>query len=107
METTPAHHRTANGHEGLVNVVALVKARPQSAELVEQRQCLLHNVTEDAQTAAVWLSTPGDDRGNVAARQLHPMRGRVISSITHHFLGLAQWRTDLAPNRRDRVDQRD
>src|SRR5271169_134638 len=107
MKSSPAHHRTANGHKGLMDVVAFVKTRPQSAELVEQRQCLLHNVTEDSQAAAVWLSTPSDDRGNVAARQLHPMRSRVISSITHYFLGLAQWRTDLAPNRRDRVDQRD
>lgn len=64
METTPAHHRAANGHEGLMGIVAFVEARPQSTELMEQRQRLLHDPTEDAQAAAVRGVASNDQGGD-------------------------------------------
>src|SRR5271154_6589105 len=106
MEPTPAYHRAANGHERLVDIGTFVETRPQAAELMEQRQSLLHDVAKDSQAAAVRLSTPGDSRTDVAARQVHPMLLRVIPSVTHHFLGLAQGRARFARDRRDRIYQR-
>src|SRR5277367_3904252 len=106
MESTPAHHRAANGHERLMDVGTLVEARPQAAELMEQRQCLLHDITKDAQAAAMWRSSSRDDCADAATRQLHSVGIGIVSTITHHFLGLAQRRTRLAGNRRNRVDER-
>ena len=56
VEPPPANHGLADGHEGLVDVVALVEAGAQAPELVEQRQGLLDDVAEDAQAAAVPLA---------------------------------------------------
>src|SRR5271170_6605927 len=106
METSPAHHRAANGHERLVDVVTFVETRPQSAELVKQRQSLFHYIAEDTQAAAMWRIASSNQGGDGATRQLHSMEIGIVSPVAHHFLGLAQRRTDLAANRRDRVDQR-
>src|SRR5580692_261542 len=106
MEPTPADHRAANGHERLVDIGAFVEARPQAAELMEQRQGLLHDVTKDAQAAAVRRSSSRDGRGDIAARQFHSMRIGIVSTVSHDFLGFTQWRARLAGNRRDRIDQR-
>src|SRR5277367_1659676 len=106
MEPTPAHHRTADGHEGLMDVGAFVETRPQSAKLMEQCQTLLHDVAKDSQSAAVRRSSSRDGRGDVAARQLHSVGIRVVTSVRHDLLRLAQRRARLAGDRGDRVDQR-
>src|SRR5271170_6465960 len=106
METSPAHHRAANGHERLVDVVTFVETRPQSAELVKQRQSLFHHIAEDTQAAAMWRVASSNQGGDGATRQLHSMEIGIVSPVAHHFLRLAQRRTDLAANRRDGIDQR-
>jgi hypothetical protein len=57
MKPPPAD-RAADPHEGLEHVGALVEPRPQAAELVQQRNRLLHDVTEHSQAAAVAVDTP-------------------------------------------------
>ena len=47
MKSTPAHHRAADVHESLVDVVALVEPGPEPAELVQQRVGLLDHVAQD------------------------------------------------------------
>src|SRR5687768_11500855 len=56
MEPSPADHRLADDHERLVDVITLVESRTKPAELVQQRDRLLDDVTEDAQPAAVRLA---------------------------------------------------
>src|SRR5580698_860245 len=107
MEPPPANHRAAKAHEALVDVGALVEACPQSPELMQQRDGLLHNVSENAQAAAVCLAATGDFRADAAARQAHAMLLGVVSAIAHHLLRLSQRGARLARDRRDRVDQRD
>src|SRR5271155_4061432 len=107
MEPTPANHRAAEGHERLVDVISFIESRPESAELMQQGQGLLHHVTEDAQAAAMFLPPTGDGRGDVATRQLHSVGIGVISPVAHHFLRLAQRRARLTANRRNCIDQRD
>src|ERR1700733_14259994 len=105
MEPTPAHHRTANRHERLVDIVAFVESRPQPAELMEQGQRLLHDVTKDAQAATVRGSPSRDDRADIPARQLHPVGIGVVTPVRHHFLRLAQRRAGSAGDRPNRIDQ--
>src|ERR1700733_7461219 len=106
MEPPPAYHRAANGHERLMDVGAFVETRPQSAELMEQCQRLFHNVTKDAQAAAVRRSPPRDGRADITTRQLHSVGIGVVTPIRHHFLRLAQRRAWLAGDGWDRIDQR-
>jgi hypothetical protein len=96
MEPPPANHRAAESHESLMDVGAFVEACAQSTELVQQRQGLFHDVAEDTQSAAMFLVSPSDSRGDVPTRQFHPVRIRVVSTIAHHFLGLAQRRAEGA-----------
>src|SRR5688572_9699633 len=107
MKPPPADHRAAHLHERLVDVGTLVEPRPQPAELVQQRDRLLHHVAEDPQPAAVRLAAAGQARGDPAARQRHPVRVRIVRPVAHDLLGLLQRGTDLAPDRRDGVHQRD
>lgn len=106
MEPSPAHHRTTERHERLVDVVTLVETSSQAAELMQQGDRLFNHISKDAQTAAMFLPPTGNRRGDAASRQSHSMRIRVVSPIGHHFLRLAQRRADFAGDRRNRIDQR-
>jgi len=99
MESSPANHRTSEHHERLVNVVTLVEARSQPAELVQQGDRLLDHISKDAQAAAVWRVSSSDGRGDAASRQSHPVGIGVVGSVGHHLFRLAQGRTDLAADR--------
>src|ERR1700733_8026681 len=105
MEPAPANHCTANRHERFMDIIAFVETRSQASELMEQRQRLLHNVSKDAQAAAMWRSPSRDDRTDMTPRQLHSVRIGVVTPVGHDLLRLAQRRARLAGNRRNCIDQ--
>jgi hypothetical protein len=64
IQSSPADHGAAETHEGLVDVVAFIKAGPKAAELMKQGQGLFNDPAEDAQPTAMFFSTSGDGGGD-------------------------------------------
>jgi len=98
---------TSECQERQVNVVTAFVSNSQAAELVQPTDRPLHNPSKDAQAAAVLGVSFGDYRLDAAQGQLLAVRIGIVGSISEDFSGALHRASDLASDRRDRVDQRD
>lgn len=73
IQPSPTNDRTAEAHKSLVDVDALVESCAQSADLMQQRDRLFHDVSEYAQPAAVFGIPSRQLRSDTPLRQLGSM----------------------------------
>jgi hypothetical protein len=77
--------------EGFVDVVASFPADPEAAEAVQPGDRPLDHVAEDAQAAAVFLASFGDDRSDPALPQQAAVLVVVVAAVGKECVRPASW----------------
>ena len=89
-----------------MDIIAAIITDAQPSELVQQGKGLLHDVAVSPQPAAVFGVASGEGLADAPIGQRRAMRIAVIPAVAHDFPGFAQGPAGLAPESRNRVDQR-
>ena len=90
-----------------MDVTAAVVAHEQSFELVEPGEGSLDDPAMAAKPGAVLCLAAGDLRLNAALPELAPANVIVVAAIGAEAIGPSPWTPDLAPDRRDAIDEAD
>lgn len=85
---------------------AFVITQPQAAELMQQRERLLHHVTQHAQPAAMLAAASGQPRLDLQQPQRCAVRIGVVAAVAEHHGRSGSWAARLAANWADLLDQR-
>lgn len=89
-----------------MDVVSFIESGSQMTELVGERDGLFHDISEDAQAAAMGGVAAAQQRRDALFLQLHSMLLTVVATVTHQHLRLEHRRAHLASDRQNRLDQR-
>jgi len=100
-------HDTSDLQECQVDVRPAFVPDSQTAELVQPTDRPLHHPAIDAQAAAVFGISLGDDGFDASQSQLFPVRIGVVGSVGKDFLRALYGMADLPGNGRNRIHQRD
>src|SRR5690606_26273455 len=98
--------RTAQFHEGLMNITTSVGAHTQSAKLVQPTERAFNRPTRLTQAAAVFVAGTCGQQRDATASEFEPMSLRAIRTVALHPQRSADRSADLACHRRNGIDQR-
>ena len=89
-----------------MNEVQPFVAHGEPSKAMQPREGALDYPARATETRAVWGSAPGELRGDPAARELIPMRLRVVAPVPLHQVGLGDRASRPPTQGRNAVDQR-
>ena len=89
-----------------MDIIAAIILDAQPSELVQQGKGLLHDVAVGARPAAVFGVASDKGLADAPIGRRRAMRIAVMPAVAHDFPGFAQGPARLAPEPRNRVDQR-